>query len=267
MNKMRATLFLLVLITGMPGCASRLPDVRPTDRDGKSLLEWSAKHQGTDWRSFSEVTVGYEGRWSLFPKLTQPVLVDAGYRGSSVERYLPALGRVEQSHDGPSGEKKVTRVRASKQIQVSYNGLRNRDAEVESAAALVADAYTLFLFGASWVLEHGNDFQYAGEKALNGSECHLVEVRLRPGLGRAPEDRVVVWIDRESGIMRRVQFTLNGLESTRGAEVDVTLSGHIPGPDGTLWPMHFVEMIRKPVNTQAHEWTTTSLKVGGVKVK
>lgn len=258
---------LIVLSWVLVGCASRQSAIRPNVKDGRSLLEWSVGKQRTDWRSISEVRVAYDGRWSLFPKLTQPVLVDAGYRGSSVELYLPAKGRVEQLHTGQAGEKEVTRVRSGNKIEVVYDGRRNRDAEVESAAALVADAYTLFLFGASWVLDQGTDFKYVGEKALDEINCHLVESRLRPGLGRSEEDRVVLWIDRESGITRRVFFTLNGLESTRGAEVDVTMSGHISGPGGSQWPTHFVETIRKPISARAHEWTTTSLKVGGVKVK
>ncbi|MCB1077555.1 MAG: hypothetical protein KDM64_06980, partial [Verrucomicrobiae bacterium] len=60
---------------------------------------------------------------------------------------------------------------------------------------------------------------------------------------------------------------LNGLESTQGAEVDVTMDRFVPGAAGSQWPTHFVEMIREPVNTKAHEWQAEAIVVDGVPVK
>lgn len=211
--------------------------------------------------------MAYEGRWALFPRLTQPVLVDAGYRGTSEERVWPRSGRVEQRHAGPEGTKRVSRRRAGAEVAVSYDGTVTRDPEIEAAASLVADAYPMFLFGASWVLDQGRDFRPAGVGRLGGATCDLVEATLRPGLGAAAEDRVVVWIDRETKRTRRIHFSLNGLESTRGAEVDVTMDGFVTAPDGGQWPTRFVEWIRRPISTRAHTWWTTSLVVDGRRLK
>lgn len=243
------------------------PAALKSGKSGKAILSASAKAQGTDWNRFARVEVGYDGEWATFPKLTQPDLVDPEFRGSSCEVYRTGPGVVEQTHEGPGGTKTVRRVRAVDQVTVGYNGRTNNTKEVEDAAALVADAYTMFLFGASWLIEQGDEFRFLGTKSLDGRTCELVEVPLAPGIGRSTSDRVVAWIDAEERLMRRVTFTLNGLESTQGAEVDVTMSEFVEGPGHSQWPTHFVEMIRKPVNTKAHEWWTTSLTVDGVKVK
>lgn len=256
-----------VVALAVAGCATSPAPPQFAPRDGRELLEQAAKRQGTDWRKVRDVIVAYDGRWALFPRLTQPVLVDAGYRGSSEERYRPRLGRVDQVHRGPDGEKRVVRTRSGDAVSAMYDGRPAGDPEVLAAAALVADAYPMFLFGASWVLAEGSDFRHLGPADLDGAACELVEARLRPGIGRSAEDRVVVWIERETGLTRRVYFTLNGLESTRGAEVDVTMSGFVPGPGGSRWPSQFLEMIRRPVDTRAHEWHTTSLVVDGFRVK
>jgi hypothetical protein len=63
--------------------------------------------------------------------------------------------------------------------------------------------------------------------------------------------------------MRRLQFTLNGLDSTRGADVDVTFSDFHKAADGSVWPRTFVEYIQRPLRAKAHEWRMNSLKLDG----
>ncbi len=266
---------MAVALLTLAGCASGPGEFPPTQPDasastggldGKQLLETSAKRQGNDLRRHRRVDVAYDGRWTTFPRLTQAVLVDADFRGSSEERYEPGKNRVSQVHRGSGGEKTVRRVRPGT-IEVAYNGEPDRDPEVEASAAFVADAYAMFLFGSSWLLKHGGDFRYLGRREIAGHPCDLVEVTLEPGLGLADRDRVVASIDAGSGLLRRVHFTMNGLESTRGAEVDVTFDDFLTAPDGSRWPGRFVEMIRRPVNARAHEWWTTSLAIDGKAVK
>jgi hypothetical protein len=81
---------------------------------------------------------------------------------------------------------------------------------------------------------------------------------LRPGFGAAAEDRVILFIDRTTKQLRRVRMTLNGLESTRGAEVDVTFRD-FRRIDGVLWPTDFDERIRVPFDLHAHHWKMTGL--------
>ncbi|MEO8617572.1 MAG: hypothetical protein ABI600_20750 [Luteolibacter sp.] len=44
--------------------------------------------------------------------------------------------------------------------------------------------------------------------------------RLHPGLGNSAEDHLIAWVGAESGFLKRFQFPLNGMDSTRGAGVD-----------------------------------------------
>jgi hypothetical protein len=70
-----------------------------------------------------------------------------------------------------------------------------------------------------------------------------------------------LWISQRDHRLRRVQFTLNGLASTGGADVDVTFGDFQPGLRGTEWPRHFLETVRRPFTAKAHEWQMTELKV------
>jgi len=75
------------------------------------------------------------------------------------------------------------------------------------------------------------------------------------------DGRRIVWRRR----LRRLQFTIEGLASTRGADVDVTFSEFWEAPDGSVWPGRFVEWVKRPVLVEAHEWWMTSLTVDGRK--
>ncbi len=76
----------------------------------------------------------------------------------------------------------------------------------------------------------------------------------------AEEDRVLLSIDRGTRQMRRVRMTLNGLESTRAAEVDVTFR-QFRTIAGVQWPMDFDERIRVPFKLHAHHWRIRGLSV------
>jgi len=235
----------------------------PTE-EARQIIEQSAARQGDGWNKYREVKVEYTGEWSPIAERLQPVLTDAGFRKSSVETYQPAAGRVRQIHTGPQGTKTVDRQRP--EIHVSFNGTASADREILDSATLVADAYTAFLFGPSWLWRKGADFKLIGERTLDGERCHLIAARLSPGFGNSSEDHFIAWIGRDSSLMRRFQFTLNGLDSTRGADVDVTYSDFRKAADGSVWPANFVEYIQRPLLAKAHEWRMTSLKLDGVDV-
>lgn len=226
-------------------------------------LRKSAAAHGDPWISRSQVTVSFDGDWTALATRIQPVLTDPGFRKSSVETYRTGMKSVSQTHTGPSGTKAVSRRGDS--ITVSYNGVTSDDAEKLDAAALVTDAYTVFVFGSSWLAENGTGFQLLHSSSVDGETCDLVSGTLKPGLGNSAEDSFIAWISRDSGYLRRFQFTLNGLESTKGADVDVTFSEMRKAADGTVWPTRFIERVRRPVNIKAHEWWITSLTVDGRK--
>lgn len=236
----------------------------PTE-EARRILNQSAAAHGDPWRKYRLVEVGYTGEWSPIAERLQPVLTDSGFRKSSVETYQPAAGKVRQVHSGPSGTKTVDRLRPG--IKVAFNGTSSTDREVLDSAALVADAYTAFLFGPSWLSRNGKDFKLIGGRMLDGERCELVAGRLSPGFGSSSEDHFIVWISRETSLMRRFQFTLNGLDATRGADVDVTFSDFKKTADGSVWPENFVEYIQRPLLAKAHEWRMTSLRLDGVRAR
>lgn len=59
-------------------------------------------------------------------------------------------------------------------------------------------------------------------------------------------------------VARCVRMTLDGIESTRGAEVDVTFRD-FRKIDGVLWPTDFDERIRVPFDLHAHHWKMLGL--------
>lgn len=245
---------------------SSLPD--PQLQPGKptpealSILKKSAVKAGRPWQTAQIVEVGFSGEWSKIVKTLQPELVDADFRRTSREIYTPRLRRVAQTHTGPGGSKQVTRTPDT--IDVSYNGQPSTSEVEKDAAALVADAYTMFVFGTDYLLTRGCDwrlFLSMRRMAVNDDPCWLISGLLKPGIGRSAEDRIILWISQRDHRLRRVQFTLHGLASTGGADVDVTFSDFHPGPQGTEWPRHFLETVRRPFTAKAHEWQMTELKV------
>ena len=251
---------LLVACSSLPN--PNLPSGQVTNA-ARQLLEKSAAKAGRPWRRLDRVEVAYAGEWTKIVQKMQPELVNAEYRKNSREVYLPRLSRVEQTHTGPRGVKRV--VRTPGKIEVGFSEYRTASEVEKDAAALVADAYTMFTFGADYLLTRSRDWRIwpaMQRQEIEGDPCTLVFGTLKPGVGRSGEDKVIAWISQRDHRLRRVQFTLNGLESTAGADVDVTFSDFQPGPNGTEWPRHFLETVRRPLTLKAHEWRMTELKLG-----
>lgn len=250
---------LLAACTSLPD--PNLPPSLVSDA-ARQLLARSAIKAGRPWRRLAKVEVAYSGEWTRIVQKLQPELVNAEYRKSSKEVYFPRLRRVEQTHSGPRGTKTVLRTPATIEVGLP---LYRQPTEVEKdAAALVADAYMMFTFGADYLLTRGHDWRlWPGMQRheIDGDPCSLVFGTLKPGVGRSTEDRVIVWISQRDHRLRRLQFTLNGLASAAGADVDVTFNDFKPGPHGTEWPRHFLETVRRPLTVKAHEWWMTDLKV------
>ena len=124
--------------------------------------------------------------------------------------------------------------------------------------ALFLAIYTLFLLGPFYFDRPGVVFAPAGEAVVDKAACDQVLAVLRPGFGLAEEDRVILFIDRNTKQLRRVRMTLSGLESTRGAEVDVTFRD-FRNIGGIVWPTDFDERIRVPFDLHAHHWRMLGL--------
>ena len=260
---MKQSPLLWILQLGLlSSCASTQICTRPltqSEPKAQALVLASQKaHGSADFAKIKDLSVHYEGKWAAIGPRFQPVLVDSKFRGSSEERLILAPRIIAQSHQGRGGIKKV--LRQPDQIAVTYNGTLSKDAEANQAAALVADAYALFLVGPFYFQQSDTVFAINGVSVVDHALCDDVLAVLRPGLGMAEEDRVVLSIDRSCKLLRRVRLTLNGLESTRGAEVDVTFRD-FKKISGVLWPTDFDERVRSPFKLHAHHWNLRGLEI------
>lgn len=215
-------------------------------------------HGGKAFSKVRDLSVRYEGQWAPIGPRFQPILSDTKFRRGSEERLLVNERTMAQLHTGPAGAKRV--LRTPGKVTVVYNDVPSTDAEVQSAAALVADAYSMFLLGPFYFERPGVVLSLAGETIVDNALCDQVLAVLRPGFGHAEEDRVVLSIDRASKRLCRVRMTLNGLASTRGAEVDVTFR-EFRTIGGIVWPTDFDERIRVPFQLHAHHWRMLGLTI------
>jgi hypothetical protein len=259
---------LLLLPFLVASCAT-LPDPAKAtssqpDPEATAILAKSAAAHGDPWKRLHHVKVSFDGEWSALAKRIQPVLTDPDFRKTSIESYRPGRKRVSQIHAGAGGTKTVER--SGDSISVSYNGTATEDQEKLDAAALVTDAYTILVFGSSWLSENATNLQLLPGRKLDGEPCHLVAGSLKPGIGRASEDHFIAWISEDTALLKRFQFTLNGLESTRGADVEVTFLHMKTATDGTVWPTRFIERLQRPLQIKAHEWRMDSLEINGRRI-
>lgn len=268
---------LLLGTAGLPllaGCGSPLPLQQPfgatpaASAAAANRLRESAQAHGWDaYRLLSDINISYDGQWRPLIDRIQPVVVDKAYRGSSQERLMPAAGLVAQAYTGPAGRKQVVWRRGAApagspgDVAVWFNGQRSQDAAVQAASAVVAECYGVFLLGPLWLLGRSPvAIEAAGTERVNGRLCDVVQLALRPGLGLVALDRVAVCIDRDDAVTRRVRFTLEGYEGTRGAVAEVDTFEH-QRRFGVLWPMRSYEEVVHPLRLPAHDWHVTGLDV------
>ena len=260
MNNPALRLLLAAMAGLLSACSSPqicTRDITKSDPAAKALLNASQDAHGKmAFTKVRDVSVRYEGKWAAVGPKFQPVLADTKFRGGSEERLLVASRAMMQEHSGPGGKKIV--VRKPGAVAVAYNGVTSNEAEASRAAALVADAYTLFLLGPFYFERPGVVLASDGEAIVDKAVCDQVLAVLKPGFGMAKEDRVILFIDRATKQLRRVRMTLNGLGSTRGAEVDVTFR-NFRTIGGIFWPTDFDERIRVPFDLHAHHWRMLGL--------
>lgn len=261
--------FLAATLPLLAACTTPLPIVpRPSsDKAAAERLQDSAEAHGyPTYRGIRDISVRYEGQWRPIIDRIQPAVVDASYRGGSEERVLPFQTLVAQSYTGTAGQKHVVwrrgdgRADRPGRIAVWRNGQPDTDPERLRASALVAEGYGLFLLGPLWLTDRGFAVRSAGTERVDGRSCDVVDVWMTPGLGEAALDRVALCIDRQDSVTRRVRFTLEGTEGTRGAVAEVDTFDH-ERRFGVLWPMRSYERVVHPIRLPAHDWRITGLDV------
>ena len=252
----------------LAACGTPLPLAAPvpeSQADAQALLQTSAEAHGlAAFRKLSDINIRYEGQWRPFIDRLQPIVVDKIYRRGSEERLMPAAGVVAQAYTGTAGRKQVGWRRGTPEqpgeVAVWFNGAPSADPEVLAASAIVAEGYGLFLLGPLWLAERGLVMQRGGTERVDGRLCDVVQVWLRPGLGRVALDRVALCIDQTSGLTRRVRFTLEGSTNTRGAVAEVDTFDY-ERRFGVMWPMRSYEEVAHPIRLPAHDWFVTGLDV------
>ncbi|WP_043833762.1 hypothetical protein [Muricoccus aerilatus] len=269
----RGLLLASLALPALQGCAPPLTPMPAGQAapEAAALLGRSAEAHGSRaLAGLADISVSYSGEWPGLIDRLQPVLVDKGFRGSSEERVLLRPGLVGQEHRGPMGRKNVIRKESSAaqgEVRVWFNGEEAVDTERRAAAALVVDGYGLFLLG-PMSLAHLRaagrpvGLALAGTERVDldgvGHDCDVLRVRVSPGLGFSEADDLALFIDRGEGLMRRVRFSLNGLESTRGAVAEVDLFDFITA-GGLRLPTRFHERLIRPLPLPVHDWRLTGL--------
>ena len=257
-------LLLLTLALLLSGCAARgIPLASgPGEQPAARAILWqSAEAHGlAAFRQIDDISVGYTGEWAGLVSKIQPTLIDAGFRQGSQERLLlKGEARISQHHQGPQGSKQV--IRQGNAVQVFYNGQVADDRDVLAAAALVADGYRMFLTGPFYFLEGNLSLAVSEPEVVEGRPCLTLLAVRRPGHGLSTEDRYLLFIDAENHLLRRVRFTMEGLESTQGAIAEVDFFDH-QQIAGVTWPTRFYERLRQPIpKLPVHDWRLIGLDV------
>ena len=257
-SRLRATTALVFAVALLSACASfPQPTNDRSTAEGLALLEASARAHGWEaYRRLTDISVSYDGEWRSLIARLQPVLVDRQFRGNSEERLVVASRQIGQAHRGAGGTKQVAR--SPNAISVWYNDQPEPDEVKRAAAALVAAGYRLFLLGPLYLLERDAIVWHAGNDVVDGIECEKLFARLRPGLGNASEEQVMLWIDKKDRLTRRIWTSVNGLSSTQGAIAEIDLLDYrMIG--GVRWPTGFVERLKRPFPLDVHRWHMVGL--------
>lgn len=266
----RSLLLGLATLPLVQACSAPLAEMSATasTEAGTRLLRESAQAHGAQaLAARHDISVGYQGEWRPFMNRLQPALVDAGFRGGSQERILLRDGLIGQAHEGPDGHKQVLRHSGTTQsdLTVTFNGIEATDQPRRDAAALVADAYALFLLGPMLLASQPDGrliAEYGGTEDIRAGDedrrCDVLRIRLTPGLGFATSDRLELLIAQDDHLMRRVRFTLDGLQSTQSALAEVDTWRHV-AIGGINWPTRFHEQLLRPLPLPVHDWQLTGL--------
>jgi hypothetical protein len=259
----------LGLVSMLAACSSvPMPQQSKTQADARALLDQSqAAHGKAAFMAIRDLSVAYDGTWFDIVTKVQPILTDKTFRKASEERMLFSGGSgdnlIAQIHTGDAGKKMVLRdgsLPLGERASIWFNQQPDTNREKISAAHLVVEAYQLFLYPAFYI-ERATHLERVGTGSVGGRDCELLLAVMRPGIGNSAEDRVVLYIDKQDKLVRRVRLTLEGLESTKGAIVDVDHDRFVEIA-GVTWPTHFYEALVAPFpGLSAHDFSLRGLDV------
>lgn len=256
---------LIGLLSLLTACSSvPMPQQSTTQPDARALLDQSqAAHGKAAFLAIRDLSVAYDGTWFDIVTKVQPILTDKTFRKTSEERMLFGENVIAQIHTGDAGKKMVLRdssLPLGERASVWFNQQQETNRDKIAAAHLVVEAYQLFLYPAFYV-ERATHLERVGTGSVGGRECDLLLAVMRPGIGNSTEDRVVLYIDKQDRLVKRARLTLEGLDSTKGAIVDVDHDRFVEIA-GVKWPTHFYESLVAPFpGLPAHDFSLRGLDV------
>ncbi len=249
-----AFVFCLLGCAGFPA-----PPAGLSFDDGLSAEELFARtvaaHGGDLRQHDGDFNLAMDGEWGRAIVRIQPIVTDAGFRIRAEERFRPSEGVYALRHEGPEGTKTV--FRHGDELEVWYNGEPNDDPARQRATAMTTDAFQMFHFGPSFLLDRSVALDRMTDRRAGGVRYRRILVSIEPGFGEAETDQVVLWIHPDTDLTWRMHITLNGFETTQGAHVDTTfLDYEAVGP--FVFPSEFIERVRGPIRLRAHDWWITA---------
>lgn len=263
-------LVISICLFGLSACASKFPT--PTTAPYKSKLSEQnpdlngseifaltfVKHGGNSLNELRNLNVGLTGEWKQLIRRIQPLVTDFTYRVDSQERLLPRERVYAAQYQGPAGTKGV--FRSADSVAVHYNDKPSNDAAVLSSTALTADSFHLFLLGPLALKPWQDNITRISDQYFNGINHWRIHINRIPGLGFSERDDVVLWVNPDSKLTARVQITLEGHDTTKGAHVEVDYLNYIK-LENYIFPSDFFERVNAPISIDAHAWRLTGIDI------
>lgn len=188
-------------LLALAGCASPWPEVPPGpgSASARARLREAANAQGlATWPGVHDVNLGYDALpW-------------------------PASRGLQ-----PGGPAQMRLLRASGQLALQSAPM------APGATPLAAALHRLLLLGPIMLANVDGPVNWAEPQTLAGRRCDHLHLQLSPGLGTTGADRLSLFIDRDEGLLRRLQASLTGLGPD--TLVEVNLDGH-RRLAGLTWP-------------------------------
>ncbi len=229
---------------------------------GNTLFKRSLKaHGGDSLSQLKDINLSISGKWGAIPARIMPKVADQYYRVTSEEHFMPNKGLYAAFYKGPAGTKKV--VRTTDSVEVFYNNEVSKDTETLQATAMTSDAFVLFSLGPLALNRYQTDFTQIADGSFKGKKYHRIYSLVKPGLGFAKEDEVVLWIDPETYLTYILEVTLKGYPKTQNAHVNVRYLDYQKFSKNNQYsftiPTHIIERVLAPINVHAHIWRVTGL--------
>jgi len=264
-------LIVILSTLSLSGCAKSFtrPDGLSIARTGEgNPTEWQLGGQaifdatmkvhtnGNPPENLKDLNVALSGNWRRMITRIQPLVTDYRYRVASEERLIVNEKIYSAYYTGPDGNKMV--IRTPDSVRVFYNDEESFEQDVLDSTAMTADAFFFFLLGPIALKDNQNPYIRLDDIEENGKEYYRLYTELTPGFGLSERDEMIIWIDKETDRTFRVNFTLEGYPSTKGAHADVTFL-EFADIDGYLLPTNYHERVLGPINIHAHSWTLSGI--------